>query len=158
MAKAQNTEASPEEQGLPKQDIAEASEQEAESTTELTQGVEADTTDYSLLAEPALSLGTNASNWTPNHSRCNQIEYLRERFVHAILQNPNAERFTYGNPLEKGRRGDYAGAGAMLAHLCDELATDYYDADSRIDEERRERLGVNVPAPEQCAPLLATES
>lgn len=78
-----------------------------------------------------------------SHSYCNNVEYLRERMMLAILQNPNIERLCYGNPLDKGRKADYASAGDLLAHLCDQLAVDYFEASRHVDTERRHLLGIN---------------
>ncbi len=95
-------------------------------------------------AEPSTAIPPeNVPVYGAFHAYCNNVEYLRERVTLAILQNPNIERLCYGNPLDKGRRSDYASAGALLAHLCDQLAVDYFDATKQVDAERRRLLGAD---------------
>lgn len=65
---------------------------------------------------------------TKNRQRDWEISDLRRTFAQAILENPNVERFVYGNPLEPRRVGDSASVGAYLALTCHRLAVEFYEA------------------------------
>lgn len=82
------------------------------------------------------------------------ISKLRDAMASAILQNPSVERFVYGNPLERRRVADHPTIGAYLAHECDRLAGEFYDAAHTLDLARMPK---RETAPDDSANVAITD-
>lgn len=64
-----------------------------------------------------------------------RVSRFTEAFALAILQNPKVDQFLGRNPLDPGRAGDYANAGAALAHAVWRMAAAYAEAIDTLVKE-----------------------
>lgn len=102
--------------------------------------------DDDLMAKANQELARDIGDVPPPYPR-DEAERLADRarygvmdtahsFAHAILKNPAAERFLYGNPLDAARKcGEESSVGAFLARRCAVLAQDFRETLEAIGEE-----------------------
>lgn len=89
---------------------------------------------YELVEDPrAESIGEGSAAERYASQREWMVRELRDRFAAAILQNPSAERFCYGSPLDQHKPNGFRSVGELLAASCSRLASEYFDAALALD-------------------------
>lgn len=69
-----------------------------------------------------------------------RAEQMADDIALAILRNPKVDQLLGRNPLDPGKAGDHANAGAALAHASLRLADDYVQALDDLLKVRAQRL------------------
>lgn len=110
-----------------------------------------------LMPRPRVSLETGTVNpaelnaWTADRA-FRRIEHFAEIIALAILRNPKVDQLLGRNPLDPGRAGDHANAGAALAHASLRLADDYVQALDVLLRTRAQALPAPVERDEHAEP------